>query len=454
MSAKTSDQAEGSHRGDPRGKRSGRQAAALRRLDRSALLGLLAALALTLAPLPVAGAPASPDAAGASAAPLVLSDAATIFPAPDQAPILGGDVVVAGGKIVALGKHGQVPLPAGAKTLDCAGLSVLAGFQNSHVHFTEPNWWDADKLPPPALAAHLQAMLTRWGFTTVVDTASFLPNTTAIRKRIESGEVAGPRILTAGAALYPPDGIPYYVKETLPEAVWKTLATPSAPQQATDLVRANLTRGADITKLFTGSWVAHGQVKPMPVDIATAAVEETHHQGKLVFSHPSNLAGLEVALAAHVDVLAHAVEDTRGMTPDHLKRMRAQDMALIPTLKLFAEDSHLYEILDEVRDYQRAGGQLLFGTDVGFLTDYDPTTEYTLLATAGLSWREILATLTTSPAARFGDSARRGRIAPGMDADLAVLATSPVSDPRAFANIRYTLRAGTVIYQAPAAMKP
>ncbi len=340
MSARTTDQAEGSHLGDPRGKRSARQAAALRRLDRSALLGLLAALALTLAPLPVAGAPASADAPGANATPLVLSEA-TIFPAPDQAPILGGDLVIAGGKIVALGKHGQVPLPAGAKTLDCKGLSVFAGFQNSHVHLTEPSWWDADKLPPATLAAHLQAMLTRWGFTTVVDAASFLPN----------------------------------------------------------------------------------------------------------------LAGLEVALAAHVDVLAHAVEDTRGMTPDHLKRMRAQDMALIPTLKLFAEDSHLYEILDEVRDYQRAGGQLLFGTDVGFLADYDPTTEYTLLATAGLSWREILATLTTSPAARFGDSARRGRIAPGMDADLAVLATSPVSDPRAFANIRYTLRAGTVIYQAPPAGK-
>ena len=59
-----------------------------------------------------------------------------------------------------------------------------------------------------------------------------------------------------------------------------------------------------------GSWVARGKVLPMPEEIATAAVVESHRQGKLVFSHPSNLARLEVALRANVHVLAHAIEDT------------------------------------------------------------------------------------------------------------------------------------------------
>lgn len=109
----------------------------------------------------------------------------------------------------------------------------------------------------------------------------------------------------------------------------------------------------------------------------------------------------------------------------------------------------LFEIEDEVRDYARSGGQILFGTDVGYLTDYDPTVEYLLLESTGLGWREILAALTTSPAARFGEASRRGRIAPGMDADLVVLATDPVTDPRAFTNVRYTIRGGKVIYSAP-----
>ena len=46
----------------------------------------------------------------------------------------------------------------------------------------------------------LEEMFTRHGFTTGFETASFAENTRALRGRIESGEVRGPRILTAGYA--------------------------------------------------------------------------------------------------------------------------------------------------------------------------------------------------------------------------------------------------------------
>jgi hypothetical protein len=108
-------------------------------------------------------------------------------------------------------------------------------------------------------------------------------------------------------------------------------------------VNDDLAGGADIIKLFTGSWIARGKVKPMPVDVAIAAVEEAHKHGKLVFTHPSNVAGLEVALAAHVDVLAHSIEDMRGWNNSYLTRMKAANMALIPTLKLFGSDDDLPE---------------------------------------------------------------------------------------------------------------
>jgi dihydroorotase-like cyclic amidohydrolase len=72
------------------------------------------------------------------------------------------------------------------------------------------------------------------------------------------------------------------------------------------------------------------------------------------------------------------------------------------------------------------------------------------MESAGLGWREVLASLTTHPAARFGEASRRGRIARGMEADLVVLARDPVTDVRAFADVRYTLRAGKVIYSAAA----
>jgi imidazolonepropionase-like amidohydrolase len=410
---------------------------------------VLAALLICATPPARSAQPAPPVPSPQAPADTLALTGARVYAAPDAAPILDGVVVVAGGKIAAVGPRTGTAIPTGARMMDCKGLTVVAGFQNSHVHFELNRWADAGQAPAAKLTAQMQAMLTRYGFTTVVDAASFLPNTLALRRRVESGEVAGPRILTAGLGLYPPDGIPYYLKGLVPEEALKELPQPRTPADAVAVVRRQIAAGADITKLFTGTWVERGRVMPMPLDVAAAAVAESHRLGKMVFSHPSNVAGLEVALRAGVDVLAHAVEDLRGLTPDHLRQMRRQGMALIPTLKLFAEDNPLPAILDEVRDYARAGGEILFGTDVGFLADPDTTTEYVLLESAGLGWREILTALTTAPARRFGEATRRGRIAPGMDADLVVLGSDPALGARAFADVRWTLRGGRVIYAAP-----
>ena len=409
----------------------------MRRGAHRTALALLAAWILA-AP----GSPARPEA-------LALVGA-RIYPAPEGLPVFDGTVVIEGGKILTVGPREEVKVPAGARVLDCSGLVITAGFQNSHVHFTEEKWSEAAAQPASKLESQLAGMLVRYGFTTVVDTASMLSNTVALRKRIEDGEVAGPRILTAGVALYPPKGVPFYLREDLPAEVVAMLPQPATPGEAAGQVERNARGGADAIKLFTGSWVARGEVLPMPREIAAAAVTAAHRERLPVFTHASNVAGLEVALDAGVDIVAHALDDTRGLTSQHLRRMKEQDVALVPTLALFAGDRWFFEIQDQVRDFARMGGQVLFGTDVGYLTDYDPQRELMLLAGAGLGWREILAALTTNPAARFGEAQRRGRIAPGLDGDLVVLARDPALDVRALADVRHVVRGGRVIWSAPA----
>lgn len=64
---------------------------------------------------------------------------------------------------------------------------------------------------------------------------------------------------------------------------------------------------------------------------------------------------------------------------------------------------------------------MLFGTDAGYIEDFDTTRELQLLAAAGLDWRQVLASLTTAPARMFGEADTRGRIARGFAADLVVL---------------------------------
>ena len=182
---------------------------------------IAAALVLSVA-LTAAGA-AQPSASR----PLALVGG-RLYAGPDVArPVDDAAVKVEDGRITAAGPRSQVALPAGISVIDCTNLTIVAGFQNSHVHFTDDRRWaDAAARPAGELSAHLQAMLTRHGFTTVVDTASLLDNTLALRRRVDAGEIAGPRILTAGLGLYPADGVPYYVREAVPAEVVPLLPQP------------------------------------------------------------------------------------------------------------------------------------------------------------------------------------------------------------------------------------
>ncbi len=398
----------------------------------------------------------SAEAVSATDDVLVLTGA-KIYVSPDEAPIANGVVVMRAGKIVAVTKAGAAPLPANAKVIDGTGLIVTAGFQNSHVHFMGPGWQAIAAQPVAQLRQHVADMLTQYGVTTVVDTGSSLSNTLALRQRIETGEVPGPRVLTAGTPFYPENGIPFYLKH-LPPIVQKGLHQPATGDEAVKLVQQNVAGGTDIIKLFTGSMLTPTDVKPMSIDTARAAANEAHRQQRLVFSHPSNSDGIQVAIAAGVDVLAHTAPNGGPWDKALTGAMRERNVAVIPTLKLWAYELAKVNVPADViarftetavlqlKAFTEAGGQVLFGTDVGYMTDYDPTDEYVLMARAGMSPSQILASLTTAPAEKFGEKNRRGRVAAGMDADMVILSADPADDVRNFAKVRYTIRGGRVIY--------
>ena len=291
----------------------------------------------------------------AAAQDLAIVDA-KVYPSPETQPVNHATILIRGGKITAVGEH--VVIPQGVTKLPCSGCIVTAGFWNTHVHFTEAKWIDAAHQPAEKLAQQLREMLTLSGFTTVVDTASIPDNTVALRRRIESGEVMGPRIYTAGAGIFPPHALPYYVKDMPPE-VLAQLPQPDSPAEAVADVQKNIAAGADIVKLFTGSIVAPDHIVPMPLDIATAAAATGHEHGQLVFAHPSNLAGTRVAMESGVDVLAHSPEALEGIDEALLRQMVSRHMSMIPTLKLFSRDSNIAQIRSVVFKFHQFGGQLM-----------------------------------------------------------------------------------------------
>ncbi len=395
---------------------------------------------------------------GADVASTVLF-AARVYPAPDAAPIDDALVVWRGRTIVAVGGRGAVAAPAGARRLPgCDGGTVMAGFHNNHVHFIGAPW-DADGARDPA--AQAQALIdtyTKWGFTTVVDLASDRDATLALRDRIERGQLRGPRILTASWPLFPAHGLPIYIHD-LPVSLLERMPQPATEEAAVRQVRENLDAGAVATKLFIVTPQGQGRVETMPLAIARAAVQASHARGAPVFVHPTSFAGAMEALDAGADVLAHDVFDDGSPWPaELLRRAVAAHVLMVPTLKLLPSELAKEHVPDavaaplvegavaHVRAFADAGGTLMFGTDVGYMHDPDPTDEYALLARAGLSPMRVLAMLTTTPAAFWHATDRRGRVAAGLDADLVVLDADPALAPTNFARVRCTLREGVAQY--------
>lgn len=289
-------------------------------------------------------------------------------------------------------------------------------------------------------------MLTTWGFTTVWDLGSDPGDLLPLRRHVEAGDVLGPRIFSAGS-VFPKGGHPIYLppETQLPEA-----ATADA---AIGIARNFLAQGLDGMKLFTGSYMGERPVVNMDATIAKAVVDTAHAQGKRVFAHPQNRTGVDVAIAANVDVLAHTIPTEPGYTSEQLAQFKAKGIALIPTLSLWttvvrdqaAKDFLVQSGVNQLKAFAANGGVILFGTDVGFTKLYDTSSELEFMGRA-LSFGEVLASLTINPSAYFNEPGK-GRIEQGFDADIVVLDGDPATDVRNLAKVVYTIRAGKVVYQ-------
>jgi imidazolonepropionase-like amidohydrolase len=223
-------------------------------------------------------------------------------------------------------------------------------------------------------------------------------------------------------------------------------------------VRQLAEHGADGIKLFTGSFQG-ATIENMPLDMVRAATAEAHQHHLPVFAHPQNTVGLDAAIDAGVDILAHTVPQSPPWTADLVARIKGAHMALIPTLTLWDFEARKANLKDEDREgwmaammaqlraYSQAGGEILFGTDVGYTDHFDTAMEYSQMSRAGMSFPQILASLTTAPARRFGADAHSGKIAAGMDADLVVLDGDPAKEITALSKVRLVIRGGAIVYK-------
>jgi imidazolonepropionase-like amidohydrolase len=366
----------------------------------------------------------------------------TVYSDPFAEPIAGGTVLIDGAKIAAAGT--QLQPPTDARVLDCSGCIVTAGFWNCHVHFFERKWANAARIPADELSEQLRSF-TRFGFTHVFDLGSSWDNTRVIRDRIASGEVDGPAIFTTGEIVVPPGAVP-------PEPVLRVLGTMAVAayevetaEESARAARAILAQGVDALKIFASGNAPAQKLSPKALH---AAVQCGHDMQKPVFAHVNDGDDVLAALDAGVDVIAHTTPRSGAWSTTVAKKAKHNGAALTPTLNLWP---HLMRhdrvslvrqlretAVTQLRAWLEGGAPVLFGTDVGAV-DADPAPEFALMREAGMSFAQILNSLTTAPAQRFGCADRSGRIAQGYDADVAVFATP--------FDVRYTIRSGRVVYE-------
>jgi imidazolonepropionase-like amidohydrolase len=370
-------------------------------------------------------------------------------------------VLVSGGTVIDMDP--SLKVPEGAEIIIGDGLTLLPGLIDSHVH--------AESIED------LERSLV-FGVTTVLDMGTRLEFSAQMRREEQEGLAkdradlffAGNKVTARGG-----HGTEYGYK----------VPTIESPQEADAFVRARIAEGSDYIKIIYDDGKSYGS-KFNRIDPQTmkAVIDAAHRNGKLVVVHALTLKEAQEAVDAGANGLAHAFAD---QSPDSrfISSLKAKNVFMIGTLTAiesltgvpsgesltrdsrlepflsdaeirnlrrcfpFADNSKLKfpVALDVVRKCRESGIQILAGTDAaseGTSHGVSLHRELELLVAAGLSPQEALESATSIPASVFGLQGR-GRIAPGLRANLLLVKGNPLIDIQATRDIVGVWKEGTRI---------
>ncbi|MFI6634487.1 amidohydrolase family protein [Nonomuraea fuscirosea] len=368
-----------------------------------------------------------------------------VSPALTPDPVL----LLVGGVIAAVGPPGGVP--EGADVVDLGAATLLPGLIDTHVHLA----FDASADPVGNLAgrdaaAALAAMAAaarraaRGGVTTVRDLGDRDYLTLALR-RAAASDHSLPTIVAAGPPITTPRGHCHYLG-----------GTAAGVSGVTAAVRERAERGVDLVKIMaSGGHLTPGSRPELPQftsEELQAAVVEAHRHGLPVTAHAHGVQAVADAVAAGVDGLEHVSFMTAGgvdPAPDDLvKTIARSGIALGITLGAAPVEgagpppaiaAAMPALMANARRLHRAGARIVAGTDAGIAPIKPPDVlrwAVGELPGIGLTSAEALHAATRLAAEVCGLGERKGRLAPGYDADVLAVDGDPLRDLAALHRIR------------------
>ena len=231
----------------------------------------------------------------------LLIDGAGAQPVPNSIVLINGE------NIEAVGTIGRLPIPEDYQLISTEGMTVLPGLWDPHVHLLYnghpdfAHWFStyADQFASVTIPASAHQFLMA-GVTSVRDLAVNTRDIVRVRERIEKGELPGPTIYTAGAAL-----MPAAAPQTSPHII-----PVGNERKAINETKRLIADGMDFIKILGTTTESQS--------IVNAIVNTAHDAGVRVTAHGRTDAEIRVALLAGVDEIQHIGIDTPTYPEDIL----------------------------------------------------------------------------------------------------------------------------------------
>jgi imidazolonepropionase-like amidohydrolase len=264
---------------------------------------------------------------------------ATVIDGNGGEPLVGGTIVVEGGRIAEIGPSADVTPPTGATVIDGSGKFVTPGFIDTNVHLSlygghTPERYETlvryhdqhEEVVLEASQLHLKV-----GVTTVRDSYGILPPLIAVRDAIERGDALGSRMLVAGNIVGwgGPFSLSFSLIQegglTLFQEQMNELVSQGAGEELMDMtleelrvaINAYLDKGVDFVKFGGTGHFANPTFIGFSREAQEVMVEETHARHRIAETHSTNFEGLRLSLEAGVDLVQHPeILDRHEMTDE------------------------------------------------------------------------------------------------------------------------------------------
>jgi imidazolonepropionase-like amidohydrolase len=384
---------------------------------------------------------------------LLAIRAAALFDGDSATPLTDPLLIVDGTTIRAVDR--AVEPPPGAQVVDLGGATLLPGLIDTHVHLA----FDASADPVAGLAgrdddAALAAMTAagraalRGGVTTVRD----LGDRAYLSLRLRGSDDL-PTILAAGPPVTTPAGHCHFLGGGVEcEADAIRAAVRERAERGVDIIKVMASGGT----MTAGTRQEQAQFTP---EVLRAAVGEAHRLGLPVTAHAHGTAAIRNALDAGADGIEHVSfwsADGVDEPGDLIGRIAGSGVVVGATFGIYpapgaapppAVALRLPKIVANTRRLYEAGARVSLGTDAGIapVKPHD-VLRYALpqvTAQLAVTPAETLRLATSTAAAVCGLADRKGRLAPGFDADILAVDGDPLADPGAIHRIRAVFARGT-----------